>query len=475
MHTDWAVGRGLGMRDRDRGRETQVGEAGRGHRDSGAGAATGAGSAAGAEQGPESSARGRSGDPEAGTGDRQRAATALGRQPTAPQRHHRTPARRARSGRSGRRRRRRRKRWRRRRDLPLPPTPTPGEINYSQPSRSRLRAPHPGSGRRGRRSRSGQRSLLRARKGRGRPYLAPLLSAPLRAPRTSAGSAGGSARPVPPRPVRPALRPVPSRRVSSRPAGSGEERSGAAAPPCPGCPSGAGGSSMERRRGVPGGWPCLLAALGALLAAGRAATPRARFSPFFFLCTHHGELEGDGEQGEVLIALHIAGNPAAYVPGQEYHGKWRPRVESLRASPGGHPRRPQLPPSSGLRSRRRIPTLRSWCPSVPASGAGERVPLGCAVPPAVPGVGRARGMREPRSQVAAGGRGREGRAGNAATAALCGHPEVRRNDRAPPPPLRKANFRVRNVSNSWPLQGVLADPSPLFASARGFATLRNKR
>ncbi|KAJ7407128.1 hypothetical protein WISP_128424 [Willisornis vidua] len=76
---------------------------------------------------------------------------------------------------------------------------------------------------------------------------------------------------------------------------------------------------MERRRGVPGGWPCLLAALGALLAAGRAAAPRARFSPFFFLCTHHGELEGDGEQGEVLIALHIAGNPSAYVPGQEYH------------------------------------------------------------------------------------------------------------------------------------------------------------
>ncbi|XP_053261694.1 reelin [Podarcis raffonei] len=44
-----------------------------------------------------------------------------------------------------------------------------------------------------------------------------------------------------------------------------------------------------------------------------------RFSPFFFLCTHHGELEGDGEQGEVLIALHIAGNPTFYVPGQEYH------------------------------------------------------------------------------------------------------------------------------------------------------------
>jgi hypothetical protein len=47
-----------------------------------------------------------------------------------------------------------------------------------------------------------------------------------------------------------------------------------------------------------------------------------RFSPFFFLCTHHGELDGDGEQGEVLISLHIAGNPTYYVPGQEYHGRY---------------------------------------------------------------------------------------------------------------------------------------------------------
>ncbi len=46
-----------------------------------------------------------------------------------------------------------------------------------------------------------------------------------------------------------------------------------------------------------------------------------RFSPFFFLCTHHGELAGDGEQGEVLISLHLAGNPTYYVPGQEYHGR----------------------------------------------------------------------------------------------------------------------------------------------------------
>lgn len=46
-----------------------------------------------------------------------------------------------------------------------------------------------------------------------------------------------------------------------------------------------------------------------------------RFAPFFFLCTHHGELEGDGDQGEVLMSLHIAGNPGYYVPGQEYHGR----------------------------------------------------------------------------------------------------------------------------------------------------------
>ncbi|CAB1412554.1 unnamed protein product [Pleuronectes platessa] len=46
-----------------------------------------------------------------------------------------------------------------------------------------------------------------------------------------------------------------------------------------------------------------------------------RFNPFFFLCTHHGELEGTGvaEGGEeVLLTLQIAGSPAAYTPGQEY-------------------------------------------------------------------------------------------------------------------------------------------------------------
>nr|XP_060484465.1 reelin [Panthera onca] len=59
--------------------------------------------------------------------------------------------------------------------------------------------------------------------------------------------------------------------------------------------------------------------LGATLRARAAVGYYPRFSPFFFLCTHHGELEGDGEQGEVLISLHIAGNPTYYVPGQEYH------------------------------------------------------------------------------------------------------------------------------------------------------------
>ncbi|KAJ8381752.1 hypothetical protein SKAU_G00025300 [Synaphobranchus kaupii] len=46
-----------------------------------------------------------------------------------------------------------------------------------------------------------------------------------------------------------------------------------------------------------------------------------RFNPFFFLCTHHGDMEGAGMAeggGEVLLTLQIAGNPAAYTPGQEY-------------------------------------------------------------------------------------------------------------------------------------------------------------
>lgn len=46
-----------------------------------------------------------------------------------------------------------------------------------------------------------------------------------------------------------------------------------------------------------------------------------RFNPFFFLCTHHGELEGVGVAeggGEVLLTLQISGSPTAYTPGQEY-------------------------------------------------------------------------------------------------------------------------------------------------------------
>nr|XP_015207735.1 PREDICTED: reelin-like [Lepisosteus oculatus] len=63
------------------------------------------------------------------------------------------------------------------------------------------------------------------------------------------------------------------------------------------------------------------------LALGRShadlGTPPAgfypRFNPFFFLCTHHGELEGGIDSGEVLITLQIAGNPTTYIPGHEYH------------------------------------------------------------------------------------------------------------------------------------------------------------
>jgi len=49
-----------------------------------------------------------------------------------------------------------------------------------------------------------------------------------------------------------------------------------------------------------------------------------RFNPFFFLCTHHGELEGAGVTeggGEVLLTLQITGNPTSYSPGQEYQGE----------------------------------------------------------------------------------------------------------------------------------------------------------
>lgn len=52
-----------------------------------------------------------------------------------------------------------------------------------------------------------------------------------------------------------------------------------------------------------------------------------RFNPFFFLCTHHGELDGIGVAeggGEVLLTLQITGNPIAYTPGQEYQGEHTP-------------------------------------------------------------------------------------------------------------------------------------------------------
>ena len=82
-------------------------------------------------------------------------------------------------------------------------------------------------------------------------------------------------------------------------------------------------------------WASLGGALGCALLAlvlGSSSvdfgTPPAsfypRFNPFFFLCTHHGELEGTGVTeggGEVLLTLQITGNPIAYTPGQEYQGE----------------------------------------------------------------------------------------------------------------------------------------------------------
>ncbi|XP_058243950.1 reelin isoform X2 [Hemibagrus wyckioides] len=46
-----------------------------------------------------------------------------------------------------------------------------------------------------------------------------------------------------------------------------------------------------------------------------------RFTPFFFLCTHRGEVEQTGGAaggGEMLLTLQISNNPTAYIPGQEY-------------------------------------------------------------------------------------------------------------------------------------------------------------
>lgn len=122
----------------------------------------------------------------------------------------------------------------------------------------------------------------------------------------------------------------------------------------------------ERARGARGGterggmergcWAprtLVLAVLLLLLATLRARAATGyypRFSPFFFLCTHHGELEGDGEQGEVLISLHIAGNPTYYVPGQEYHGRYHGIHKAPRwpASASSHP----LPFSQGPAGQR---------------------------------------------------------------------------------------------------------------------------
>uniref|UniRef100_A0A8B9J9J5 Reelin n=1 Tax=Astyanax mexicanus TaxID=7994 RepID=A0A8B9J9J5_ASTMX len=70
------------------------------------------------------------------------------------------------------------------------------------------------------------------------------------------------------------------------------------------------------------GCALLVLALGSGMDAGVSPVGfYPRFNPFFFLCTHHGELEGSGTAeggGEVLLTLQIAGNPSAYVPGQEY-------------------------------------------------------------------------------------------------------------------------------------------------------------
>lgn len=54
-----------------------------------------------------------------------------------------------------------------------------------------------------------------------------------------------------------------------------------------------------------------------------------RFTPFFFLCTHRGEVEQTGVAkggGETLLTLQISNNPTAYIPGQEYQGECTPMM-----------------------------------------------------------------------------------------------------------------------------------------------------
>ncbi|KAJ8002597.1 hypothetical protein DPEC_G00160550 [Dallia pectoralis] len=109
------------------------------------------------------------------------------------------------------------------------------------------------------------------------------------------------------------------------------------------------------RASVGGALGCALLAL--VLGAGvEPGSPPAvgfypRFNPFFFLCTHHRELEGagvaEGEAG-VLLTLQMSGNPTSYSPGQEYQDSihspgqavflgpwvWPGTVEVARAAPG---------------------------------------------------------------------------------------------------------------------------------------------
>ncbi|MXR00089.1 hypothetical protein E5288_WYG003489 [Bos mutus] len=109
---------------------------------------------------------------------------------------------------------------------------------------------------------------------------------------------------------------------------------------------------MERSSWAPRTF-LLALVLGATLRARAAVGYYPRFSPFFFLCTHHGELEGDGEQGEVLISLHIAGHPTYYVPGQEYHGQ--PSGARLCGPAGDRLTRPGPQPPRRSPARRKLP------------------------------------------------------------------------------------------------------------------------
>ncbi|XP_078717259.1 LOW QUALITY PROTEIN: reelin [Lampetra fluviatilis] len=67
-----------------------------------------------------------------------------------------------------------------------------------------------------------------------------------------------------------------------------------------------------------GPWARLLGAVALLMIARQSESPAPVLAPYFFMCSHGGEPEGARDAGELLMSLHVAGNPTQYEPGQQY-------------------------------------------------------------------------------------------------------------------------------------------------------------